>query len=303
MCSVRLAAISMSGIASAALLGFVIGVALGALGGGGSILAVPALVYVVGERAQTAMTTSLVAVGATAFVGLAGHIRTGTVRVAPGLIFGIVGIGGSLLGSLLNRMVSSEVLLLAFSVLILVAAWRMHVRQAETSCHARQFNTVAIDGDRGRPASARRVRPARAASEGSGTVSGGERQRRAVLATGARVVIAGTIVGFLTGLFGVGGGFVIVPALVLALDFEIPAAVGTSLLVIVITSAEGVIFRLPGGEIDWRVAIPFTAAGIIGVGVGTLIASRVPAARLTRWFVWLLVAVACYTVVQSIRGM
>ncbi|POX88664.1 sulfite exporter TauE/SafE family protein, partial [Mycobacterium kansasii] len=111
------------------------------------------------------------------------------------------------------------------------------------------------------------------------------------------------VVGFLTGFFGVGGGFVIVPALVLALDYEMPVAVGTSLLVIAISSAEGVLFRLSSGGIEWGVAIPFTAGGIVGVLLGDMIASRVPAARLTRWFVWLLVAVACYTAAQSILSM
>ncbi|OOK70307.1 sulfite exporter TauE/SafE family protein [Mycobacterium kansasii] len=78
-------------------------------------------------------------------------------------------------------------------------------------------------------------------------------------ATAWRVLIAGSVVGFLTGFFGVGGGFVIVPALVLALDYEMPVAVGTSLLVIAISSAEGVLFRLSSGGIEWGVAIPFTA--------------------------------------------
>lgn len=114
-----------------------------------------------------------------------------------------------------------------------------------------------------------------------------------------RVVITGTVVGFVTGFFGVGGGFVIVPALVLALDYEMSIAVGTSLLVIAVSSAEGLLFRLQSSVIDWPVAIPFTVAAIIGVLLGDVIAGRVRAARLTGWFVWLMVAVACYTAVQS----
>jgi len=121
--------------------------------------------------------------------------------------------------------------------------------------------------------------------------------------TVVKVILAGTAVGFLTGFFGVGGGFVIVPALVLALGYDMPIAVGTSLLVIAVSSAEGLVFRLSSGGVDWRVALPFTLAGIVGVLLGDRIAGRVPAAKLTRWFVWLLVAVAAYTATQSVLAL
>jgi uncharacterized membrane protein YfcA len=296
----------MGGIVASGPLGFVIGLSLGALGGGGSILAVPALVYGAGETAHAATTTSLVTVGATALVGMVGYLRAGSVRLVSGLTFGLVGIGGSLLGSLLSRAVPNHALLLAFSALLLVAAWRMHSRYAETPCHAKQLATPTSRGDRDRPArgtmSASSASTASARPDATSAGEGG-RHKRTVPATAWRVVIAGSVVGFLTGFYGVGGGFVIVPALVLTLNYEMPVAVGTSLLVIAISSAEGLVFRLPTSGIDWRVAIPFTVAGFIGVLLGDAIAGRVPAARLTRWFVWLLVAVACYTAVQSLLAM
>lgn len=290
---------SLSGIAIATPLGLLIGLALGALGGGGSILAVPALVYGVGESAHAATTTSLVAVGATALVGMIGHWRGGRVRIRSGMIFGLVGIGGSLLGSLLSRAIPNDTLLLIFSGLILVAAWRMYARHSETPCHTKQLASVGAGGVQQADGTGERRATTSPHADCASGDNGGE-HRRTWFATGWRLVIAGTVVGFLTGFFGVGGGFVIVPALVLALDYEMPTAVGTSLLVIAISSAEALAFHLQSGSIDWPIAIPFTAAGIVGVLLGNGLASRVPAARLIRWFVWLLIAVACYTAIRSL---
>ena len=108
-------------------LGLLVGLALGALGGGGSILAVPALVYVVGLGAKEAVTTSLVIVGVAALGGMVGHWRAGRVRVAAGLWFSLAGVAGSLLGTRLNRSVKPDVLLAAFAVVMMIAAWRMWV--------------------------------------------------------------------------------------------------------------------------------------------------------------------------------
>jgi uncharacterized membrane protein YfcA len=118
-------------------------------------------------------------------------------------------------------------------------------------------------------------------------------------ATVVKVLLAGTAVGFLTGLFGVGGGFVIVPALTLVLGLSMPEAIGTSLLVIAINSAVALATRLGGSTIDWSVAIPFTVAAIIGVLVGKRIADRLDAQRSLNWFAALLVGVAVYTAIQA----
>ncbi len=106
-------------------LGFLIGLSLGALGGGGSILAVPALVYGAGQTPKQATTTSLILVGVTSLIGIVPHWKAGRVRVVPGVIFGLAGVGGSLLGSNWNKSVDPDALLLAFSVLMLVAAGAM----------------------------------------------------------------------------------------------------------------------------------------------------------------------------------
>jgi uncharacterized protein len=113
-------------------------------------------------------------------------------------------------------------------------------------------------------------------------------------------VIAGSFIGLLTGFFGVGGGFVIVPALVLALGFTMPEAVGTSLLVIAVNSTVALATRLPSGSVEWGTVVPFTIASLIGVFIGSRLASTRDPSFLQRWFVILLVVVALYTATSSV---
>src|SRR5680860_419620 len=109
-------------------IGLLIGLTMGALGGGGSILTVPALVYLLGQNTQAATTGSLLIVGITALAGMAAHLGAGRVRVSQGVVFGVLGIAGSYVGSLLSVRVAPAVLLAAFSVLILVVAAMMFAR-------------------------------------------------------------------------------------------------------------------------------------------------------------------------------
>lgn len=256
-------------------LGFLIGISLGALGGGGSILAVPALVYAAGQTPKHATTTSLVLVGLTALIGLVPHWRARRVRFVAGTIFGLAGIGGSLLGSHWNRAADPDVLLLAFSVLMMVAAYGMWRR----SCNTPSLTTTCSVGAAAAPPAAPSI--------------------HIDPTTVLKVVVAGTIVGLLTGFFGVGGGFVIVPALVLALGFTMPEAIGTSLLVIAINSAVALTTRLQAGSVEWGTVIPFTIASLLGVVVGSRLATTRDSSLLQRWFVGLLVVVAIYTAVRS----
>jgi uncharacterized membrane protein YfcA len=264
-------------------LGFLIGVSLGALGGGGSILAVPVLVYAAGESPTTATTTSLVVVGATAIGGMFAHLRAGRVRVLPGILFGLAGVGGSLVGSKLNHAVDPNVLLLAFAGLMLIAAWRMWINQSEPGAGDEDFEPYPD------PASDRAT-PVKTATRVTPEVV-------------AKVLGLGTVVGFITGFFGVGGGFVIVPGLVLALGFTMPEAVGTSLLVIAINSAVALTTRLHGGSIDWSVIVPFMIASLLGLRVGTRLAGSKDPRVLQSWFVYLLVGVALYTAGRSLAAL
>ena len=256
-------------------LGFLIGLSLGALGGGGSILAVPALVYAAGQTPRHATTTSLVLVGLTAVIGIVPHWRAGRVRFGAGTIFGFAGVGGSLLGSHWNKVADPNVLLLAFSGLMFVAAYAMwrRVKNSPKPGVARSVGTAATAPH----ASTRRIDPI----------------------TILKVAGAGTIVGLLTGFFGVGGGFVIVPALMLALDFTMPEAVGTSLLVLTINAVVTLTTRLQTGSIEWGTVIPFTIASLLGVIVGSRLASTHDSSSLQQWFVGLLVIVAIYTATRS----
>lgn len=247
-------------------LGLLIGISLGALGGGGSILAIPALVYGAGQTPTAASTTSLILVALTSLLGIVPHWRAGRVRAARGLAFGAAGVGGALLGSHWNEGADPDVLLLAFSGIMLLAAFAMW-RRANAP--------VAELGE-------------------------AEKAASSVAVTVAKVLVAGSLVGLLTGFFGVGGGFVIVPALVLALGFTMPEAVGTSLLVITINSVVALSSRLDGGSIEWGTVVPFTIASLIGVAIGSRLASSRDSRSLQRWFVVLLVVVAGYTAVDSV---
>jgi uncharacterized protein len=263
-------------IALAIPTGLLIGLSLGALGGGGSILTVPALVYLLGQDTRSATTGSLLIVGLTALAGMAAHHRAGRVRVSAGIVFGVLGIAGSYVGSLLSAKVAPDVLLAAFSLLMLIVAAVMFARsrrEAGVSRSAEDEGPII------------RLRPSFIC----------------VCPRAAKVLVVATAVGLLTGFFGVGGGFVVVPALVLTLGFPMPVAVGTSLLVMSINSASALVERLGHGlALDWVLIGYFTAAAIIGSLLGGLVTSRVHPQRLTRVFALLLVVVALYTATRSI---
>ncbi|SFF43525.1 sulfite exporter TauE/SafE family protein [Blastococcus tunisiensis] len=250
-------------------LGLLIGLSLGALGGGGSILTVPALVYVLGQDARAATTSSLFIVGITSVVAALGHARSGRVRWGVGVVFGATGLAAGFVGTAVNRLVNPDVLLLSFAVVIVVAAVGMLVSS--------RGEEPAPQED-GAAQHARRWTP--------GRIGG--------------VVGAGLLVGFMTGFFGVGGGFVVVPALTLALGLPMPQAVATSLVVISINSSGALLARAGTAHFDWAVIVPFTLAAVAGSLGGKVVADRLSAATLTRAFAVLLLAVAGYTATSSV---
>ena len=228
------------------------------------MLIVPILVFAVGEGTGTATTTSLLVVGAASAVGTVQHWRCGRVDVRAGLLVGFCGIGGALAGSWLGSHVSSRLLLLGFALMTLGVAISL-LRRGETP------------------------------REDGLTGNGGRRDLK-------RVLVAGTGIGLLTGFFGVGGGFIVVPALIFALGFPLPIAVGTSLLVIALNSAVAFAARVATSGVDWRVAVPFTLASLIGVVGGTAVAGRIDARLLSRALAVLLLGVGVYVGVRGLTA-
>lgn len=265
--------------------GLLIGLSLGALGGGGSILTVPALVFALGLTAQEATTGSLVIVGVTSAIACVGHARAGNTRWARGTTLAVFGIPASLLGSRLNSHVDADVLLLSFAALMLVAATGMLLRAREPRLDVPSSGAPLLDH-----------KPA------VGGVRTAPQRHRAGAGHG-RLVVAGLGVGFLTGFLGVGGGFVIVPVLVVLLGFTMPVAVGTSLLVIALNSVVALAARAADGTFVWSVIVPFTVAAIFGSFAGKRVSDRVPASSLTRSFAGLLLAVAAYVGIQAVLGL
>ncbi|MEX2620817.1 MAG: sulfite exporter TauE/SafE family protein [Egibacteraceae bacterium] len=229
----------------AVVLGVGVGGVLGVLGGGGSILAVPALVYGLHQPMAQAVPTSLLVVGVSAAAGAVPKLRTGDIRWAVAAVFGGAGIATAFAGSWLNHRLPETALLAGFAVLMGVVGVHM-LRGAGPPTESRAH-----------PLSSGRM-----------------------FSVGA----AGVVVGFLTGLFGVGGGFVIVPALVLILGLPMKAAIATSLVVIVVNSVAGLVAHLGQSTIDLATAASFTAGGVLAALAGSRLSRAADDRRLTRWF-------------------
>ncbi|WP_432002419.1 sulfite exporter TauE/SafE family protein [Streptomyces sioyaensis] len=256
-------------IAVAALpCGLLIGLLLGALGGGGSVLAVPALVYVLGQSPHEATAGALVVVTVGAVTGLVCHARAGRVRWAAGTAFGALGTAGSYLGSRWSAALDPTVLMAAFAGLMLVVAAMLLLRGRRAPRAADGAEPLGVPAPQGAGAATlTRTRPARVAATASA-------------------------VGLLTGFFGVGGGFVVVPALTLVLGLEMPIAIGTSLLVILINSLTALGTRAGTGTLDWPLLAGFAACAAVGSNLGNRLTARLHPQALTTAFAGLVTVLA-----------
>jgi uncharacterized membrane protein YfcA len=242
----------------AAVLALAIGLSLGLLGGGGSILTLPVLVYVLDVPPDQAIATSLLVVGTTALVSGAVHAHAGNVDYRTGAIFGAAGMGGAFGGGRLAGHVPGNVLLGAFAVVTLAAGIAM-------------------------------MRPRR-------QPRAGERPRISL----PRIVAAGAGTGLIAGLVGAGGGFLIVPALVLFGGVDVRRAIGTSLLVIALQSFGGFVGHVGHTDIDLGLAGLVTGVAVIGSLAGARLAGRVRAETLRCGFAWLVLAMAVLMIWQQV---
>ena len=225
-------------------LAVVVGFSLGLLGGGGSILTVPILVYIIGQDAKVAVPLSLAIVGTTSLFGVYRNIKKQQVDFKIALVFGAISILGTFLGTIISKKITSEVQLVIFAVIMLLASFSMIKGRKEGEQRDDHKTNILL------------------------------------------VLIQGFIVGIITGIVGVGGGFLIVPALVLLANLPMRKAVGTSLLLIALNSFFGFgSYVLAGNiEIPWSFLVTFTLLSIVGVIFGSMMADKVPQKTLKKIF-------------------
>lgn len=240
------------------------GFVLGLLGGGGSILAVPILVFLLGVNAKAAIATSLLVVGTTSAFAAIGHARNGNVVWRTGLIFGAFSMAGAFGGGLLAAFIPGNVLLILFAVLMLVTAIAMLRRKPRAPAHASPDETP-----------------------------------KAQLPI-PKIALEGIVVGAVTGLIGAGGGFLVVPALALLGGLSMRNAIGTSLLVIAMKSFAGFAGYAGHVEIDFALVSGFVVAAILGTVLGTQAARKIEADRLRKVFAYFVLAMGAFILTQKL---
>lgn len=251
-------------IVIALALAALVGMSLGLLGGGGSILTVPILTYVLGMAPREAIAASLFIVGATSAVSMIGHARAGRVRWKTGVLFGVAGMIGAFAGGVLGGFVPGAVLMILFAIMMIVTA------------------TAMIRGRKDRGTGAR------------DTI-----HSRPIL----RILIDGLLVGIATGLVGAGGGFLVVPALNLLGGLPMAIAVGTSLLVIAMKSFAGLGGYLFSVQLNWPIVLAFTATAIAGSFAGVALAGRIPERTLRKGFGVFVLVMGAFVLIQEVPAL
>ncbi len=240
------------------ILSAAIGLSLGLIGGGGSIITVPVLVYVLGVEAHQAVGMSLAVVGATSLIGAMFHYRRGTLDLKTGTFFGVSGILSAYFGSRLTHFLSPAVLLLSFAGLMLLIATLMLTRKQTGEGETNNKNKSAL-----------------------------------------KAVFTGSGVGFLTGFLGVGGGFLIVPALMLFGGLSMRHAIGTSLMVISINCVAGLLGHLSYGGFDLHLTFLVTLLAAMGTLLGTVLSHRTSPTHLRKGFAVFVIIVAFFLITKN----
>lgn len=259
------------------LLGGVVGVVLALTGAGGGILAVPALVFGAGLDTAHAAPIALAAVGMSAATGAVLGLRAGIVRYRAAIVTAACGALFSPLGTYIAHHLGNRALTVVFALVLAWVALRM-LRQAS--------------GKRAQPA--RVAAPPCCCDPATGRLAWTARCTRALLSTGA-------VAGLCAGMLGVGGGFVLVPALRRATDLAMESIVATSLAVIALVACANVAANAATGALDWAVALPFAAGSVAGMLGGRTLAGRSDGSLQQRCFGWVALAVALALVVKAVR--
>ena len=269
-------------IGPAMISGCLVGLSMGLTGGGGAILAVPLLVYWLGEDPQVAVVISLATVAGTAVIGTVERARLAQVEFPTGLLFAAAGMVTAPLGSWLGEFLPPRLLLVAFAVLMLLIALRMWWR-----------------ADQAIPPPAASCGP----EDGPSCSRDPEGKLRLTSRCAMLLATVGLTVGLLSGLFGVGGGFLIVPALVTFASMGLSRAVGTSLLVMSLVGLAGVAGHLwQGREIPWELTLLFVAGSVPGLFVGSALTLRLSRPLLSRIFAVMILAVAVFVIARTAFG-
>lgn len=249
------------------LLALLIGLSLGLIGGGGSILAVPILVYVLGLDAKTAIAMSLAIVGIVSLIGVVPHWKLGNVNLKTAFSFTPPAMLGAFLGARLATLpfITDTFQLVCFALMMLVASYFMIRKPQETTSDRVELSTS---------------------------------QKHPPKYPWLAITLEGLGVGILTGFVGVGGGFAIIPALVLLGGIPMKEAIDTSLLIITFKSATGFIGYLDRVIIDWNLMLTFTTVAILGVIWGAYFSGKIYGAKLQQAFGYFLIAVAIFILIK-----
>ena len=269
-------------IGPAVISGCLVGLSMGLTGGGGAILAVPLLVYWLGADPLVAVVISLATVAGTAIIGTAERARLKQVEFPTGLLFAAAGMLTAPLGSWLGEHLPPQLLLVSFALLMLLIAARMWWQ-----------------ADQAIPP------PAEACGPEDGPSCSRDPEGKLRLTSRCAMLLAtiGLTVGLLSGLFGVGGGFLIVPALVTFASMGLSRAVGTSLLVMSLVGLAGVAGHLlQGREVPWEVTLLFVAGSVPGLFIGSALTRKLPRALLSKIFAAMILAVAVFVIARTMFG-
>ncbi len=251
----------------AILFGCIVGISLGLTGGGGSIFAIPLLVYGLGLTMTDAVPVSLAAVGLTAAVGAWYSYRAGLLLWQPVVMFAAGGIVGAPMGITLGRDLEPALLIAGFSMLTLIIGALMLRKSFTSPADAAAVRALSSPDDKDPIC--------KLAADGKLTFT---------TPCAAILAVSGLVTGLLSGLFGVGGGFLIVPALMLVIELGIHRAVAASLVVITVIGLSGAASAFWNGELYPGILLPFVCGGIIGMMAGRLIAARLAGPLLQRIF-------------------